>query len=83
MKYFFFNVNVNMGEFCVKYCSTDRMWAHVLMKLLQGVAFKRICAVLMNCDEDYFEVNENEEVVMYIVDALKSSHTKNQEPQIK
>ena len=73
MRHFFINDKIDIREVSVKYCNTDRTYTDILTMPVQGVAFKKVLAVLMNCDEDYFELNEDEEVVMSTVDALKSS----------
>ena len=41
-------------------CPTENMWADVLTKPLQGMAFKRMQAELMNCSVEYEEDEERE-----------------------
>ena len=41
-------------------CPTEEMWADILMKPLQGKAFRVMRSKLMNCEEDYFENEETE-----------------------
>ena len=41
-------------------CPSENMWADVLTKLLQGMAFERMQAELMNCSVDYEEDDERE-----------------------
>jgi len=41
-------------------CPTEQMWADVLTKPLQGMAFKRMRAELMNCSVEYEEDEERE-----------------------
>ena len=41
-------------------CPTEQMWADVLTKPLQGMAFKQMRAELMNCSVEYGEDEEQE-----------------------
>ena len=41
-------------------CPTEQMWADVLTKPLQGMAFKQMRAELMNCSVEYEEDEERE-----------------------
>ena len=60
-KFFFINDRINDGEMIVVNCPTEGMWADILMKLLQGKAFRVIRSTLMNCDKDYFGEEETGE----------------------
>ncbi len=53
MKFFFIKNRIEYEEMRVVNCSTERMWTDVLTKLLQGTAFRKKRAKLMNCDEIY------------------------------
>ncbi len=48
------------GEMQIFDCPTEQMWADVLTKTLQGMAFKRMRAELMNCSVEYGEDEEQE-----------------------
>ena len=52
-KFFFVTDKVKSGELKIVDCPTDRMWADVLTKPLQGRAFREMRAVLMGCPVDY------------------------------
>ena len=41
----------------MKHCPRGMMWADVLTKPMQGLAFKKMSAALMNCEVDYSEDN--------------------------
>ena len=60
VKFFFIKDKMDVGEIQVINCSTENMWADVLAKPLQGMAFKRMQAELMNCSVDYEEDEERE-----------------------
>ena len=47
-----------MGDLEIKYAPTGEMWSDVLTKPLQGQAFKRMRAQLMNVSEKYDDVME-------------------------
>jgi hypothetical protein len=51
---------VDDGEMQGIDCPTENMWADVLTKPLQGMAFKRMQAELMNCSVEYEEDEERE-----------------------
>jgi hypothetical protein len=59
-KFFFIKDNVDDGEMQVIDRPTKNMWADVLTKPLQGVAFKKMRAELMNCSVNYKENKEEE-----------------------
>jgi hypothetical protein len=54
-KYFFCKHYHHAGEINLTYCPTDKMWADVLTKPLQGSKFRLMRAFLMNCPESYSE----------------------------
>ena len=54
-KYFFIKDYAASGEINLRYCPSDRMWADVLTKPLQGMKFRQMRAFLMNCPPDYSE----------------------------
>ena len=54
-KFFFIKDRIDDGELIVVNCPTEGMWADILMKPLQGKAFRIMRSKLMNCDKDYFE----------------------------
>ena len=59
-KFFFIKDKVDDGEMRIHDCPTGQMWADVLTKPLQGLAFKRMRAQLMNCSVEYEEDEEQE-----------------------
>ncbi len=59
-KFFFVKDKVDEGEMRVIDCPTETMWAEVLTKPLQGAAFKKMRAELMNWLVDYEENKERE-----------------------
>jgi hypothetical protein len=52
-KFFFIKDRVDDGEIKVFDCPTHKMWADVMTKPLQKMAFKLMRAELMNCPENY------------------------------
>ena len=54
-KYYLVQDKYNSHEIDLKYCPTDVMWADVLTKPLQGLKFRQMRSVLMNCPLDYSE----------------------------
>ncbi len=52
-KFFLIKDMVDNGEVKVIDCLAEEMWAGILMKLLQGMAFKAMRAMLMNCLVNY------------------------------
>ena len=59
-KFFFIKDKVDDGEMRIIDCPTETMWVDVLTKPLQGMAFKKMRAELMNCSIDYIEDTEDE-----------------------
>ncbi len=56
-KFFFIKDKVDGGEKRILDCPTKEMWADVLTKPLQGMAFKQ----LMNCSVEYQEDEDEDE----------------------
>ena len=54
-KYFFIKHYYDSGYINLRYCPTEQMWADVLTKPLQGVQFRTMRAILMNCPIEYSE----------------------------
>jgi len=54
-KFFFVTDKIRDGEIKVVDCPTERMWADILTKPLQGKAFREMRAVLMGCAVDWKE----------------------------
>jgi hypothetical protein len=57
-KFFFIKNRVEDGEIKVIDCPTEEMWADILTKPLQGMAFRTMRAILMNCPVNYEEAEE-------------------------
>ncbi len=57
-KFFFIKDRVDDGEIKVIDCPTEEMWADILTKPLQGMAFRTMRAILMNCPVNYEETEE-------------------------
>ena len=51
--YLFITNKIEACEVSLKYCPTDKIWADILMKLMQGKAFKEMKANLMSCAVNY------------------------------
>jgi hypothetical protein len=58
-KFFFIKDKVDDGEMQVIDCPTENMWLDVLTKPLQGMAFEKMRAALMNCSVNYEEDEES------------------------
>jgi hypothetical protein len=58
VKIFFIKDRVDDGEIKVFYCPTREMWADILTKPLQRMAFRIMRAILMNCPVNYEEAEE-------------------------
>ena len=58
-KFFFIKDKVDSKEVNIVDCPAGVMWADVLTKPLQGTAFRKMMAQLMNCDMEYIEGEEN------------------------
>jgi hypothetical protein len=59
-KFFFIKDRVDDGEIRVIDCPTEKMWADIMTKPLQGTAFRVMRAELMNCDVNYKDPLEDE-----------------------
>ena len=57
-KYFLIKDYYSAGEIDVKFCPTEKMWADVLTKPLQGQKFREMRAFLQNCATDYDDDTE-------------------------
>ena len=57
-KFFFIKDRVDSGEIKVINCPAEEMWADVLTKPLQGMAFRTMRAQLMNCAINYEDEEE-------------------------
>jgi hypothetical protein len=58
-KFFFIKDRVDVGEIKVIDYPTEEMWADVLTKPLQGMAFRAMQAELMNCPVNYNKDDES------------------------
>ena len=59
-KFFFIKDRVDDGEIKVIDCPPEEMWADMMTKLLQGTAFHVMQAELMNCDINYEDPPESD-----------------------
>jgi hypothetical protein len=71
-KFFFIKDRVDDGEIKVIDCPTEEMWADIMMKPLQGMAFRTMRAELMNCPVNYEEPEENVEENNFPISAAKT-----------
>ncbi len=53
---------VEAGEVSIEHKPTDQMWSDVLTKPKQGAAFRKDRAMLMNCDEEYNDDRERQDI---------------------
>jgi hypothetical protein len=51
-KYFLIIEYYDAGKIDVKFCPTDKMWADILTKPLQGQKFRDVRAFVQNCPQD-------------------------------
>ena len=58
--FFFIKDRIDDGEIKVTPCPIEEMWADVLTKPLQGMAFRKMHSKLMNCPVNYDEEEEIE-----------------------
>ncbi len=61
-KFFFIKDKVDSGEIRVIDCPAEKMWADVLTKPLQGMAFRTMRAQLMNCANNYEDEEEKSQL---------------------
>ena len=47
--FFYIKDVIERGDMSVEYCPTGEIWADILTKPLQGIAFKKMRDMLMNC----------------------------------
>ncbi len=59
-KFFFIKDRVDEGEIRVIDWPGEDMWVDILTKLLQGMAFRKMCSKLMNCPVNYDKEEEIE-----------------------
>jgi hypothetical protein len=57
-KYFLIKDSYGAGKIDIKFCPTDKMWADVLTKLLQGQKFRDMWVFIQNCPQDYDDDKE-------------------------
>jgi hypothetical protein len=57
---FFKKDRIDSRDVRVVHCPTEEMWADVLMKPLQGKAFRVMRSKLMNCCEEYKDSKTND-----------------------
>ncbi len=57
-KYFLIKDYYDAGKIDVRFCATDKLWADVLTKPLQGQKFRDMWAFLQNCPQDYDDDNK-------------------------
>jgi hypothetical protein len=86
-KFFFIKDIVDSGEIRVIDCPAEEMWADVLTKPLQGMAFRSMRAQLMNCAINYEDEEEKASPRLMPVRSSKSvtwkdtMHQSSQAPQ--
>ena len=64
-KFFFIKDRVDSGEIRVIDCPAEEMWADVLTKPLQGMAFRSMRSQLMNCAINYEDEEEKTNTETY------------------
>jgi hypothetical protein len=79
-KFFFIKDRVDDREMRVIDCLSENMWADVLTKPLQGMAFKRMQVELMNCSVDY-EENDERETTLHTKSLSERGQILSQTPQ--
>ncbi len=75
-KFFFIKDRVDDGEIKVIDCPTEEMWADILTKPLQEMAFRTMRAILMDCPVNYEEAEERITIKKTIKSNTNSSPTK-------
>ena len=71
-KFFFIKDRVDDGEIKVIDCPKEEMWADIMTKPLQGMAFRTMRAELMNCPVNYEEPEEDVEEDNFPISAAKT-----------
>ncbi len=66
VKFFFIKDRADDGEVKVLDCPTEKVWADIMTKLLQGTAFRVMRAEVMNCDVNYEDPLEEEELESFL-----------------
>jgi hypothetical protein len=74
VKFFFIKSRIDSRDIKVVHCPTEEMWVDVLIKPLQGKAFRVMRSKLMNCSEEYKDSETYDE---------NSAQAKNGEKQCK
>jgi hypothetical protein len=80
-KFFFIKDRVNSGEIRVIDCPAEEMWANVLTKPLQGMAFRIMRAQLMNFPINYEDEEEKTQTRLMPVRSSKSVTWKDTKPK--
>ncbi len=80
-KFFFIKDKVDSGEIRVIDCPAEEMWADVLTKPLQGMAFRTMRAQLMNCAINYEDEEEKTQSKLMPVHRRRSVTWKDTKPQ--
>ena len=80
-KFFFIKDKVDSGEIRVIDCPAEEMWADVLTKPLQGMAFRTMRAQLMNCAINYEDEEEKTQSKLMPVHSRGSVTWKDTKPQ--
>jgi hypothetical protein len=70
-KFSFITDRIDSRDIRVVHCPTEKMWADVLTKQLQGKAFRVMQSKLMNCSEEYKDSETNDENSVQAKDAEK------------
>jgi hypothetical protein len=80
-KFFFIKDRVDSGEIRVIDCPAEEMWADVLSKPLQGMAFRTMRAQLMNCPINYKDEEEKTQTRLMPVRSSKLATWKDTKPK--
>ena len=64
-QYFAIKDLVDCGELSIEHCSTDKMWADVLIKPLSGNPYRVMHREIMNVDVDYNNVKNASQLTPY------------------
>ncbi len=80
-KFFFIKDKVDSGEIRVINCPAEEMWADVITKPLQGMAFRTMRAQLMNCAINYEDEEEKTQSKLMPVHSRGSVTWKDTMPQ--
>jgi hypothetical protein len=80
-KFFFIKDRVNSGEIRVIDCPAEEMWANVLTKPLQGMAFRTMRVQLMSCAIIHKDEEEKTQTKLMPVHSSKSVTWKDTKPK--